>query len=584
MRYLTAFMVIVLLLTSFLIPAQAQTQVIAPNVFLRGLQLADGVRYTAAFIKPSDNTAMRNMSVEITLPPDAEFLNMMVPQQAQFHVVRVNQAGALTLIWQTSRVAGEVPLDTFSFTVAQPLTSEVEFYLKWQTEDRLTVVENFLEVPPITVATDTEGSLSPLPEGGYEPIGNTGIQIAAPGNSALVAARMLADNFNPPEEFDDVWWCSLLELTGLDAGKTAEVIVPLRRPVAPFTALQMFQQQADGSWLALSTQAIVTADGLFAMYTHPGGLVATGGKEEIRAEVVVAVDLNIPVQAGFDQDELKDEFLVLEGDPNAPPAEANQEDEFKGDEVLLPPAGETTNVESDPNAPPAILGVSPAEETVVASEPEPNPLENERNQQGGEQQPQPAADRDNQAAQPAAAASNTQVRPENQQAQPPASPGGANQTQTTPFSLTTTVPVAAPENTTTDTVASDQNTAVSGEAPPPGEEQPAAPAENTTTVSDATEQINTTETTAASTNTTANSSSNTSGDSSAPVEETASPPALLNTVIEINPLEGTTELQPFGSGGVRVAIFADSAGEVIQCQVGEISCATLNRRLGAGLR
>jgi len=56
--------------------------------------------------------------------------------------------------------------------------------------------------------------------------------------------------------------------------------VPLRRPVAPFTELFLFQQQADESWLALDDKGIVTADGQFVMYRHPGGLIATGATKK----------------------------------------------------------------------------------------------------------------------------------------------------------------------------------------------------------------------------------------------------------------------------------------------------------------
>ena len=112
----------VLLLLSLVagVQAQSETILVAPDVFLRGLQLSDQVRYTASFIKPTDDTVLRNVSVEITLPPDAVFTEMLVTRQVQFDVVRVNRQGALTLIWQISRVAADTPLDSFSFTLAQP--------------------------------------------------------------------------------------------------------------------------------------------------------------------------------------------------------------------------------------------------------------------------------------------------------------------------------------------------------------------------------------------------------------------------------------------------------------------------------
>ena len=76
-RYLFAlFMILGLLGPLNGVQAQTPPELIAPNLFLRGLQLPQGVRYTASFIKPADDLPLRNISVEMTLPADAQLLRL----------------------------------------------------------------------------------------------------------------------------------------------------------------------------------------------------------------------------------------------------------------------------------------------------------------------------------------------------------------------------------------------------------------------------------------------------------------------------------------------------------------------------
>ncbi|MBZ0288902.1 MAG: hypothetical protein K8I30_14895, partial [Anaerolineae bacterium] len=70
-RRIRFLMIGFVLLVAGVVRAQPETVPVAPNVFLRGLQLRDQVRYTASFVKPTDDSPLRNVSVEITLPPDA---------------------------------------------------------------------------------------------------------------------------------------------------------------------------------------------------------------------------------------------------------------------------------------------------------------------------------------------------------------------------------------------------------------------------------------------------------------------------------------------------------------------------------
>lgn len=266
----------------------AQTQpLIAPNVLLRGIQLPTGVRYTAAMVKPSDDAVLRNVSVEITLPANAMLAEMLISPQVEFDVVRRNRAGQLTLIWQISQVPADRPLDSFSFTVAQPLSDELEFYAAWQNQDQIQYFENFFELPPLVFATQSESQIT-LTQAGFVAVGNTGVQVAASTVGMSLNVRVLPADFNPPAVYGDLWWCSLLEVVGLPAAMSADVIVPLRRPLAPFTPVALFALQQDGSWLPLDGQGVVTADGQYALYTHPGGVVATGVPIEVQPEIVPA--------------------------------------------------------------------------------------------------------------------------------------------------------------------------------------------------------------------------------------------------------------------------------------------------------
>ncbi len=275
--------------------AQSAPDLIAPNIFVRGIQLPQGVRYTASFIKPVENAALQNISVEITLPAEAQFTEMLVSRQVQFHVVRKNRQRQLTLIWQISRLDADQPLDSFSFTLAQPLAAELEYYMQWQTAEGEQRVEDFFEVPSVVVATQAQAQAT-VDQPGFVTMGDTGVQVSAPAGATL-SAQVLPLNFNPPAQYGNIWWCSLLELNGLPPSTTAEVIMPLRRSLAPFTALQLFQQQADGSWAALAGQGVVTADGQYVIYTHPGGIVATGGDAEIQPDALPASEIPVVEEA-----------------------------------------------------------------------------------------------------------------------------------------------------------------------------------------------------------------------------------------------------------------------------------------------
>ncbi len=263
MRRLLVLWVLIYLGTSLY--GQEALTFVAPNVFLRGIPVEQGFRYTATLIKSADDAALRNLSVEITLPANAHLVEMLVPRQVQFDVIRRDRQNRLTLIWQISRIDSTTNLDTFSFTLAQPLTSDLEFYAQFEDETGVLFVQNFQESP--TLVTNTVQVI----------VNNAPI-------SAELNATLLAAEFNPPIEYGDLWWCSLLQLDGVV--QPLQVIVPLRRPIAPFTELILFQQQADNTWLPLENKGIVSADGQYVVYEHPGGLVASGGGVEIQPAII----------------------------------------------------------------------------------------------------------------------------------------------------------------------------------------------------------------------------------------------------------------------------------------------------------
>ncbi|MFN8530402.1 MAG: hypothetical protein U0670_17510 [Anaerolineae bacterium] len=284
---------------------QADSGLIAPEVFLRGLEIPTGVRYTASLLKSTDNAALANLSVEITLPASAELVEMIVPPQVQFDVIRRSRAGQLTLIWQISRVAADAPLSPFSFTVTQPLDAELEFYAQWIDETGEQQVENFFEQPPVIPSLVADAQIT-LEQSGFTLVDGMGVQAAAPDDALAVpvGVRLLSTDFNPPPQYGDFWWCSLLQVDGVQADQPITVIVPLRRPLAAFTPLGMFQQQANGSWSPLADQAVVTADGQFALYTHPGGVIATGVDAEQQPDLLSGDQLVI-VDAPLEQPPLE---------------------------------------------------------------------------------------------------------------------------------------------------------------------------------------------------------------------------------------------------------------------------------------
>ena len=261
--------------------------VIAPTVFIRGMEGPTGTVYSVSVVKPEDDAVMTDLRGEIILPSGARLTDLLVPKSIDTAYGALNKDGAVGLVWEQAQVAKRAPLEPFSFVLDAPLTGELEFYLRWTDEKGRKVVENFFEVPPVLNASVAGEDINLTGEE-YTRVGDTGVQLRAEGSGELpLHVEVLPASFNPPASLGAIWWCSIVSIDGLPEGESVQVVVPLRRPVAPFTSLQMFGQAADGSWGSLNTTAIVTADGQYVTYVHTGGSIATGGPEEIQPEDVV---------------------------------------------------------------------------------------------------------------------------------------------------------------------------------------------------------------------------------------------------------------------------------------------------------
>lgn len=277
-----AGMLLMLLVISACAPAVTNSELPAPNVFLRGIEAVGGVRYAATFIKPSDGIEMRNVQVEISLPARTILTGIGVPRQVGVAEVRENGA-TRTLAWNIPVVSASQQMDVLSFSVPVKISGPITFFMRWQDAAGVEHSEHFDDVPPVIEASESEAQRV-VTESGYQAMGKSGVMVSAPVTEPplTLSVRVLPVSFNPPAEFGAFWWCSLAEMSGVPTGESVDVVVPLRRPIAPFTKLALFQRNADGSWSLLPEAGTVTADGLSVAYAHPGGLVASGGEQELQ--------------------------------------------------------------------------------------------------------------------------------------------------------------------------------------------------------------------------------------------------------------------------------------------------------------
>ncbi|MCS7071209.1 MAG: hypothetical protein NZM00_06865 [Anaerolinea sp.] len=282
-------------------PALTQPGLLAdlsPQIVLRALDLGDAIRYTASLIKPAD-LDLQTASFTVTLPPDAVVETVFETDRVTFSGVR-RDPGATTLVWQGANLSAADAIDALAFTLAQELTADMQVYVEYVSATMGAVALS--GKPEVVLAlAEEEGELVVGPEGTGArmlPVGPSGVRIGmAPGlltEPITITARQLPGSQNPPPELTGdegalFWWCSVVQVDALPEGAAVTVMVPARRPIAPFTPVQLFKMQSDGSWQPLEALGIVSGDGQYIQYVHPGGVIAAGVEEAYRPRPVETI-------------------------------------------------------------------------------------------------------------------------------------------------------------------------------------------------------------------------------------------------------------------------------------------------------
>jgi hypothetical protein len=278
MRPLVLCLIILLSFLLWVSPAAAQ-EPLYDSARLNGQVQADNsVRY--ALVLPPNQSA-DGFLLTLTVPPDVIVAEMQQNGQIKAQSI-VLEATSQRLTWSVA--AFDELLRPFVFTTSAPLSNAVA--VEVQSGDAITRFSLF----PYTVdAAQAEASITvdePVTANTFLPVGSTGVMVTSPDGIAAgttLTVRELPPEQNPDPSLGDFWWCSQLSLEGA-AGLT--VYVPLRRPLPANLPLSVFGQNADGTWQRLEIGAYVSADGLYAVYTHPGGVVATGTEPAQNSESV----------------------------------------------------------------------------------------------------------------------------------------------------------------------------------------------------------------------------------------------------------------------------------------------------------
>lgn len=281
-RLLTA---VLLMMTLFVLALPTLSQPDAgPNILLRAVQVADGIRYTASLVKPSD-LVLEAIYAEIVLPPGIEPVSVSETERLPFAGLREN-ADSTKLIWAESEFDAET-FTPLTFVVAEPLDEDFEVYVEWASSERTGAAQivgkpdvNRASLPQFEAITLTsEGTGAALME-----VGSSGVFVGVAPNlvpdGTEVRVRLPGPGENPPAELTSdeglaFWWCSLVDVADLPEDAAISVIVPLRQPLPPFTPVSLFALQ-DGEWVLLAEQGIVSADGQSLSYVHTGGVIAAG--------------------------------------------------------------------------------------------------------------------------------------------------------------------------------------------------------------------------------------------------------------------------------------------------------------------
>jgi hypothetical protein len=296
MKRLWLFLVVIVMLAAQMVTGQTTD---SPQMMLRALRLPDGVRYTATFIKPTD-IALEEVQAEITLPPGIELMEVFETQEIRFEgIVHGNDGDKL--IWRSlAPISASAFLDTLAFTLSEEVVSDLAVTLafKREGEEESEIIE-ITDKPAVIPAAATESVITLGADGtggALVAVGDTGVLVGAAAgllpDDTTVTVRELPRDANPPPEVGDLWWCSLVAVENLPEGAALSVVVPLRRPLEPFTPVTLFALQDDGSWMQLETQGIVSPDGQFVSYVHPGGTIATGVESQLQPQPAEIVELD----------------------------------------------------------------------------------------------------------------------------------------------------------------------------------------------------------------------------------------------------------------------------------------------------
>ena len=299
---------------------------LASTVSATGLRFVDGVRYTVTALQPPGSAA-HHLVAEIALPAGAELLDAFGSAPLQFRGTRVTSE-ATSLIWTADLVPADAALGPFAFTLREPLTGPLTVFLQWAGDDpnQIQVISTYVTPELREAGNDLERvTVPPGGTGDLVPVGATGVWLyVAPdvvSEETSVLVGEMSTDLNPPPEYGTIWWCSGLALAGLPDGAQVQVLVPLRRPLPPLTTTALFALQPDNTWRALDDQGVVTLDGQYVAYTHPGGVIATGVEGELRPEEQPPVEA-LPQDAPPPPPPPAEPPPPVEPPPPPPPAEA----------------------------------------------------------------------------------------------------------------------------------------------------------------------------------------------------------------------------------------------------------------------
>ncbi len=247
-----------------------------PLVLLSGLQLPDSVRYSVAITKPTVMT-LRDVRVEVTLPPGADLVTAL--ETPGFTEFKGLANGVLT--WTAPDYPAGEYVDAFSFVLKAAPSEDFGVKVTWAGDPPGQVI--FSGRPPVAVARGGAGELVLGPQGTngtFVPVGDTGVLIGAAADvlpeGTTVRVRPLGPEANPPPSVGDLWWCAMVEVSGLPDGAWLIALVPTRQPLPPNGWLTQFAQE-DGNWVELPDKAAVTFDGQYVAFIHEGGILAAGG-------------------------------------------------------------------------------------------------------------------------------------------------------------------------------------------------------------------------------------------------------------------------------------------------------------------